>query len=95
MAQITSVVFKAAVDSSMRKGFAHATHATVHALIEDQMAGDHIEVHFDDGTTQQYMLDNATLVPATRSQQAGQQLPAGKKHPTEWLKVDVKPGVTS
>jgi hypothetical protein len=96
MAHVKSVTFKASVDSNTRKGFTHATHATVHALIEDQFAGDTIELEFDDGTTQQYMLDNAEIVPAAR--QAGQQqqqLPKGKKHATEWLKVHVKPGVVS
>jgi hypothetical protein len=97
-AHVTSVTFKASVDScDTERVYAHATHASVHALIEDQFAGDNIEVDFDDGTTQQYMLDNAEIVPAARqaSQAKPAQLPKGKKHPTEWLKVHVKPGVVS
>jgi hypothetical protein len=96
MANIRSVTFKASVGSNTRDGFTHATHASVHALKEDQQPGDHIEVEYDDGTTQQYMLDNATIVPATVSPaHKAQNLPHGKKHATEWLKVDVKPGVVS
>lgn len=95
MPQIKSVTFKASVDSNVRSGFMHATHATVHALVEDQTSGDSIEVEYDDGTVQDYMLDNAEIVPAVRKAASPQHLPKGKKHSTNWLKVHVKPGVVA
>jgi hypothetical protein len=87
MAKIRAVKFKAAVDSQMRQGFLHGTHASVHALIADEQTGDAIEVEYDDGSTEDYMLEDATLVPA---QHSASPAPQGKKRPSQWLRVAVR-----
>jgi len=63
MANITKVEFTGA-DTPDRKEVAHSLHALIHATMAGKRKGDHVLVHFDDGSTQQVTLRDATVAPS-------------------------------
>lgn len=60
MAKLTKVEFMGA-DHAGRQGMAHALHGLVQAAVHGKRSGDHVALHYDDGSTVKVVLKGSSV----------------------------------
>ena len=60
MAKIVGIEFPKA-HNAVRKGMVHVGHGLVKTMIANKESGDHVAVHFDDGTTVRVVIRDAHI----------------------------------